>query len=83
MLRLQSSFSKINGDIAADTQADRDKLIFWKSENIFVGTAILCICYLLLVKGEKRARRCVTGTKKKVSAVFLSPLKALEFFLRF
>ena len=33
MFRIESSFSKLNGNVTADTQADRDKLIFWKSEN--------------------------------------------------
>lgn len=35
MLRIQSLFCKINGDITADMEADRDRLIIWKSENIF------------------------------------------------
>lgn len=74
MFRIQSSFSKLNGKITADTQADRDKLIFWKSENFCFR---YCNIHLLAAVGKrrgKRGRESETGMKERFSAVFfISP----------
>jgi len=71
MFRIQSSFSKLNGNITAYIQADRDKLIFWKSENF------CCRLHFLAVVGRRRGKGCKEewnrNETKGFCCLFISP----------